>query len=173
MPIPLRAALVAVALSVTACGASFDVNVKSKATIKSSGLPIGNLIPLPFDSFTALDLSQSQDFKNKGIKKEDIDSVKMTSFKITVVSPSGATLGFLEDISFFVETDGQPRKLIASKTGIADTDTSITLSIPDVELAPYVTAPTMKITTEARGGPPPQDTIIEAALVFDVDPRIF
>jgi hypothetical protein len=166
--VPVVAALVMGA----GCGVSFPVNIDAKSTIPGGGL-FSQIVPNQFADFTSLDLSQSQDFKNAGVAKDHVDSAKLTSVTLSIVSPAGGTFEWLDDVAFFVETDGQPKKQIAHKTGIPNDATKVSLDVDGVELAPYIRADKMSITTSATAHAPREDTKIDAALVFDVDPRVF
>lgn len=159
-------------LLLTGCGVTFDVPVESSATIKGGGL-FSAFLPSAFADFTSLDLSQSQSFKNAGVGKNDVDSVKLKEAVLEIESPAGATLEFLDALTFYVEADGVPKTKIASKADIPDNATRITLDVEDVELAPYVTAPSMTVTTDTTAHAPKKDTTIRAKLVFTVDPKIF
>jgi hypothetical protein len=154
-----------------ACNATFDVHVSSKSTVKSGGL-FQNLVGSTFGDFSSLDLSQTSDFKNAGVTKNEVDSVKLSKATLKIDSPQGATFEFLDDISFFVETEGQPRQKIAEAKNIPNDATNVDLTVFPVELKPYVTAPKMSVTTESTAHAPQNDTTIEAGLTFTVDPKI-
>ncbi len=165
-------ALVLASLVSLSCSPAFDVHVSSQATIQSGGL-VSELLPADaFPQFVALDLSQTQDFKNSGIKKSEVKSVELTSLTLKIVSPRGATFSFLHGIAFSVETDGQPTREVAHQDSIPASATSVSLAVDGVELAPYVTAPHMTLSTSATGVPPSQDTTIEADATFRVVPNL-
>lgn len=166
----IRCLSFAAAVFLVGCGATFDVEIESSSTIKSGGL-FQNLVSDTFGDFSSLDLSQSQAFKNAGVGKDDVDSVKLSSLVIEVESPEGATLEFIDDIEFYVEADGAPKKRLAFTTNIPNDATTVTLDVEDLELAPYVTAPSMHVTTKAKAHAPKKDTTIKATLVFAVDPK--
>lgn len=159
-------------LILTGCGATFDVDVESTTTIKSGGL-FQNFLSNTFGDFTSIDLSQSQGFKNAGVEKDQVDSVRLSEAVLTIETPADATFEFLDAISFFVEAEGAPKKRLAFKENIPNDAKTVVLDLDDLELAPYVTAPSMKVTTEATAHAPQRDTTIKAKLVFAVDPRIF
>ncbi len=172
-PLPVLA-LAALALGATACSPSFDVHVSSKTTVQGSAL--GQLSqffpPGAFAGFAGMDLSQTSDFKNAGISKDQVSSVKLKSLTLKIVSPSGATFDWLNSIKFNVTTDGQPTKEVAKDTSVSHSASSLSLAVDDVELAPYVTAPRMSLTTDANAVQPSEDTQIEADAVFTVVPKI-
>lgn len=167
-----RGFILAGVLAVSGCGVTFDVEVESSTTIKSGGL-FQNLVADAFGDLAKLDLSNTQAFKNAGVGKDDVDSVKLTSLKLQVESPEDATLEFIDAIEFFVAADGEPKRLLASKKSIPNDATSVMLDVEEVELAPYVTAPSMQVTTKTKAHAPKKDTTIKATLVFAVDPKFF
>jgi hypothetical protein len=160
------------ALVLTACHPSFNVTVTGSSTIPASALPLGGLLPVDFGQFTALNLSSTEEFKNQGVSKDEIQSVKLTSVTLSVTSPSGGNFDFINSIAFAVSADGQATQQVASKDSIPAGSTHLSLDLAGVELAPYVAAPSMSVTTSAMGMSPPQDTTVEATLVFNVVPKI-
>lgn len=154
------------------CHPSFDVTVTGQTTVDASPLPV-SLIPLNFTGFGGLDLSQTQEFKNQGITKDEIQSVKLVSVTLTIASPAGANFDFLTSLAFDVSAQGQPQAEVASLATVPQGATELSLAVEGVELAPYVTAPSMSVTSNAQGELPPQNTTINATMVFDVEPKIF
>ncbi len=154
------------------CHPSFDVHVSSKSTVQGGGL-VQNLVFGLGTGFSNFDIAQQQDFKNQGVSKSDVNSVKLKSMQLKVTSPAGATLDFLKSIEFSATSDGLPTVSVASISAIPAGATTVDLAVANVELKPYIVAPSMSVTTNANGHPPPQDTEIEASLVLDVEPKIF
>ncbi len=151
---------------------NIQVETSSETTIPARSLVedlVGNLAFLGFDGF---DISQSEEFQNGGYTKDQIDSVRILSLQLEIVAPEGATFDFLESIHFFVEAEGLPRVQIAGLAAIADGQTLLDLDIDKVELLEYVVSPTIKITTEATGLRPEQETQVKADLIFDVDVNV-
>lgn len=163
--------LAAALLAAPGCHATFDVKVSSKSTVPGGGL-FQTLLPNGFGDFTSLDLSQTSDFKNAGVAKGDVESVKLTALKLTVAAPPDGTLEFIDDISFFVEADGLPRVKVAEAHGIPNDAKTVALTMTGVEIAAYVTAPKLSLTTEATAHAPKSDTQLQADAVFTVDPKI-
>jgi hypothetical protein len=155
-----------------ACGLNvFDVTVKGSTTVEQGSL-LEQIASLPaFSGFNSFDMAQTAEFRNQGVSKEQINSVKLKSFTLTVKSPAGAKLDFIDTISFFAETSGVERRRIAHKT-IADGLGSVELELDGVELKPYVSAPSMTITTDVSGRRPPDDTTVEAVVVLTVETNL-
>lgn len=173
--IPRRALLVALALGIVAAGCSsadnFDVPIDAKATIPGSTILDQLLGPLNFGGFESIDFSQ--DLKNQGVTKSDVDSVRLETFTLRIEAPAGQNFDFMDSISFSVETEGQPRAVVAKLDTVPKGATTLTLKVETgLELAPYVVAPSMRMTTSVQGQRPMQETIIAAHLVFDLDVNV-
>ncbi len=162
------------------CGApTFETTVKGTASVP--GAP--GLLKLindfgPLNGFTDMNLDQSQDFQNQGVKKSQVESVKVTAFTLQITSPATQDFSFLKGVQFFASAQGVPEALIAEKSGI-DTlglkapNPTLTLDVKDVELQPFVTAPTMTIRASVTGHQPDQDTTLEAKVTLKVVPKVF
>ncbi|UQA63083.1 hypothetical protein [Polyangium aurulentum] len=169
-----RAALRAFALALAAAAFTncdnldnFDVDVDATAKIPAGTVLDELLGVLDFQSFNSIDLTQELD--NQGVTKDDVDSVVMTSFTLTIQGPAGANFDFLESVSFFAETEGQPKVLVAKLDPVPTGATRIELVTTGAELKPYVVAPKMRITAEVQGKRPMQETTVVAAVVLNVD----
>lgn len=105
MPNTSRCAVVALLL-LAGCGSLTRVTVDQSAT---ATIPAATLLEqltgdVGFGSLVSFDISQSQEFKIQGIKKEQINSVKVTKLSLTITSPApGQDFAFLDTPSFFVE----------------------------------------------------------------------
>lgn len=159
------------ALVLAGCNISFDVPVESETTVRGGGLFAG-LLGNAFGDFANLDLSSSQEFRNQGVGKNDVKSVQLTELTLSIVEPASGNFDFISRISFFVEAEGLEKKRVAVADPVAKGLTRIELSLDDVELAPYITAPSMSLTTDANARAPEQDTKIQAKAVFSVVPKI-
>ncbi|MGQ0507319.1 MAG: hypothetical protein ACT4TC_18595 [Myxococcaceae bacterium] len=147
----------AVALLGAACGpASFNTTVKGQATIQGdpNGL-LGMFAAFPgLSGFSKIDFNQDQEFRNQGVKKENVTSVKTTKILLTITNPTDGDFKFLDQLQFIAKSDGLADVVVAEKTGISSLPASTTLEmdVKDVELQPYVTAPSMTLSTAGRGG---------------------
>lgn len=147
---------------------AFDVSSSGQSQVQGS--PTGGLLPQPptFGNFGDLTFSQSQDFSNNNTNKDHIDSARVSKLTLKVVSPSGATLSFLSSIEFDIQAPNLPQVKIAEATSIPAGATSIELTLPDQEIAPYAKANSFSITTKGTGTQPPQNTTIEADLTLHI-----
>lgn len=171
---PFARTLAAVFLvALAGCGPlRFDVEVEADTTIESGGL-LGGLLSTPFAGFASFDITSSQEFRNQGVSRDQVESVRLTALELSVREPAGATFDFLDGIEFFVEAEGLERRRVASLSPVARGQTALVLELDDVELAPYVAAPSLSLTARAQGRPPAQDTKVHARAVFEVVPRLF
>lgn len=173
-PILQRTILCTLALGVFAgCSSidNFDVPVDAEATIPAATILDQLLDPFSFGALERIDFTQ--ELENQGVTKSDVDSVHLESFSLTIKAPSGQTFDFMDSISFSVETDGQPTALVAKLDSVPNGATNIDLAVEkSLELAPYVIAPSMRMTTSVQGKRPMQETKVAAHLVFDLDVNV-
>jgi hypothetical protein len=133
--------------------------------------------PQTLAGFTNLDFDQTQAFKNEGVTKEQVRSVSLTSFTLSVDSPDTQGFDFLDDIEFFAQT-GDREELIASRydvqsLGLGAPTPTLALNVAGVELQPYVTAPTMNIIARGTGRYPASETTLRAHAIFAVQLQLF
>ena len=161
--------LAVAAAAVTSCDNidNFEVDVTAKATIPAGTVLDELLGVLSFDEFQSINLTQELD--NQGVTKDDVDSVRMIALSLVIDGPAGANFDFLESLAFYAETEGQKPTLVAELDPVPKGQTSIELVMSGAELKPFVVAPSMKLTTQAKGKRPPQETRVTAAGVLDVD----
>jgi hypothetical protein len=147
---------------------NFEVDVSGKGTIAKGNLIDELLSTFNLDELQSIDLTN--ELKNQGVTKEDVDSVRLLRFTLSIEGPPGATFDFLDSLTFYIETDGVPRAVLARLPAVPAGATQLTLDIEEgLELKPYVVAPSMKITSEVKGTRPEQDTTVRADLTLDVD----
>lgn len=166
-----RLVMLSALIGLSACGADV-INIKESAETKVDGASIFERFvgDMGFGDFINMDLSQNSELKNQGISKDQIDSVKLSDFTLTITAPeSGQDFSFLESLIFSVEAADLPRAKVAEGGPFADGATSVTLNVQDLELAPYVSAAKMDITSEVTGRRPNNTTTIRADLGFRVN----
>ena len=150
---------------------NFDVPVDAEATIPAATIIDQLLDPVSFGALESIDFTQ--ELKNQGVSKSDVDSVHLDSFALAVKAPAGQTFDFIQSISFSVETSGQPKAVVAKLDSVPKGATTINLTAEKgLELAPYVVAPSMRMTTSVQGKRPMQETKVAAHLVFDIDVNV-
>ncbi|WP_394839881.1 hypothetical protein LVJ94_23620 [Pendulispora rubella] len=147
---------------------NIDVDAEGQGTIPAA-TPLEKLLSnFDLGGFNNIDFSQS--FKNQGASKDDVDSVRVKSFELSIPAPPGQTFDFLQSVAFYAEASGHPRVRIAHLDTVPKGASSLQVSVdPGVELKPYVVAPQMSITTQASGSRPDQETTVKADVRLDVD----
>ncbi|WP_164007763.1 hypothetical protein [Pyxidicoccus trucidator] len=172
----LASLLAAAGLGLAACApSSFTTEVKGEATVPA-GPPGGttslNAFP-SISSFAGMDFDQNQDFKNQGISKGDVTSVKVKSVTLKVLSPNDQDFAFLSVAEFFARA-GDREALIARRENISTLNLRppnpvLSLDVDDVELQPFVSAPTMSIIVRGRGVMPEREVRLQAVVTLEVE----
>lgn len=157
-------------LLVSTCSSADNVVVEesSQAVIPARTIVdefVGTL-GLGFENF---DIDQSDEFQNGGYSKDQIDSVRVLSIRLEVLSPDGGNFDFLDSISFYAEAEGLPRIQIASLAAIPEGERVLEMNIDDAQLVEYVVSPSVTISTDATGTKPAEQTTIKGDIIFDVD----
>jgi hypothetical protein len=160
--------------TLSSCSLTFDVKASGEGKVEGSALgQFFEALPFKgFDNFASFDISQTQDFKNQGVDKEHLESVKLKTLTLKVTDPSSANFNFIDKIAFYAATEGKPKVRIAHKDAVPRDSREFSLDLDGAELKDYVSAKSMKITTEASGRSPAQDTTIHVDVVFTVDPQL-
>lgn len=164
----------AVFFAITCSGLdNIDIPIEAQ-TVVPEGTVVDQLLgQLSFAGFEGFDIAQSQEFQNQGYTRDEIDSVRIISFTLSVVSPSSGDFDFLDRIAFFAESDGLPRVQIAMLDPVPAGQDFIELEVDSsVELADYASADSMTITTEATGTRPDMETTVAAEVILDVDVNV-
>ena len=162
--------LVFLLVCVTACNPTveFDVDVDSEATVERGSVLEGLLEAFAFGDFVNMDVSSTSEFENHHAEKERVVNARLVRATLTITAPEQQDFDFIEHIAFFVSAPGQPEREVASKQVPRDVR-SFELEMPDLDLAPYVRADTMSLTTEVTGRRPSEDTTLRAALRFHIE----
>jgi hypothetical protein len=149
---------------------NIDVEASGEAVIPQRTVLDELLGQVSFAGFGNFDISQTQEFQNQGYTKDQIDSVRIERLTLEIADPAGASFDFMDTVRFSVEADGLPLVEIARLDSVPAGSNELELQVAgDVELRPYVVAPSMRITNDATGERPPQETTVRATAVFDVD----
>ncbi len=164
-------------LCLITCGGSLTrigVTQSANATIPGATL-VEQLTgdALGFSGLGSFDITQSAEFKNQGVKREQINSVRLRTLTLAITAPpNGQDFEFLQSLSFFVESNGLPKKEVARGGPFQSGAKEITLTVLDVELAPYAAAASMTFTTAAKGQRPKNTTSLKATVILDADVNI-
>ena len=173
-----RAALTIFTLgALSGCGSdgldTFTITEKATAVIPAGTLVEALAGDIPFgDSFLNFDITQNQEFKNQGVKKSQIDSVKLTKLTLRVVNPSDGDLTFVKSLEFNVSAEGLKTVTVATGGPFADGQKTNNLSVTGAEIRDHVSKPSMSLTTNASGKRPAKETTIEATVELKVDVNV-
>jgi len=173
--------IIVVPLAITLAGCepgTFYTEVKGETTLEGDPSPISPLLGTfpAIGSFSNMDFNTNQDFRNQGIATDQVSSVKVTAFTVTITSPSTQDFTFLDELSFYAKV-GDQEALIAEGVDISHTappapNPVLELSVTEAELQPFVAASSMSIVARGQGRVPPQDTTLEAEARFKVQVRL-
>jgi hypothetical protein len=168
--IPAWAFLTLVACSPT----SFDTELKGETTVPA-GPPgvttILNAFPA-IASFAGLDFNENQDFKNQGVAKDEVSSVRPKSIELRLLSPSDADFRFLDTLEFYAKA-GDKEERFANKQDISRLDLRaphpvLKMEVEDLELQPFIAAPSMSVLVRGKGRLPEQEVRLQAVVVLNV-----
>ncbi|MFP2913436.1 hypothetical protein ACLESD_52270 [Pyxidicoccus sp. 3LFB2] len=172
----LASLLAAAGLGLAACApSSFTTEVKGETSVPA-GPPGGdtslNAFP-SISSFAGLDFNQNQDFKNQGVDKGDVTSVKVKSVTLKVLSPNDQGFGFLSVAEFFARAGDREARIAQrqdiSRLNLPSSNPVLSLDVDNVELQPFVSAPTMSIIVRGRGVLPEREVRLQAVVTLEVE----
>lgn len=166
-------------LALVACGPpGFLAEVKGETTVAGDPTGISNVLDAfpAIGSFSNLDFDQNQDFKNQGVTKDQVSSVKLQSLELKVLSPSDQDFSFLDTLEFYAKT-GDQEVLVASKRNISSLGLKapnpvLVLDVTDAELQPFITAPSMSLSVRGKGRKPAKEVRLEANVKLLVQARL-
>lgn len=171
----LASLLTAASLGLAACApSSFTTEVRGETTVPAGSPPGSSLNAFPaISSFAGLDFNENQDFRNQGLGKDEVTSAKVQTLTLEVLSPNSQDFAFLEDLEFFARA-GDREERIGSKKGIPKLNLRppnplLRLDLDEVELQPFISAPTMSIIVRGRGETPGQDVRLRAVVTLEVE----
>jgi hypothetical protein len=166
-------ALAASGLALLGCNptVSFDTTVQGTSTIPGSALgPLSG--PLTLTGFNNINFSQQANLANNNTDKGHIDHVRVKSISLTVTSPSGGDLSFLQTLSFSIESPNVPKVEIANLNVFPKGQATVHMALDNVDLAPYAKADSLTITSAGTGTSPSQDTTIGITMVLTIDAHV-
>jgi hypothetical protein len=157
----------------------FTAEVTGETTVPASplGVPSAVLEAFPaIGSFTSLDFDQNQDFKNQGVTKEQVASAKLQALQLRILAPPDQDFSFLDSLEFFARA-GDREVLVASRhhissLGLRAPNPVLKMLLEDVELQPFITAPSMSFVVRGRGRMPPREVRLQAEVKLDVQVKM-
>lgn len=129
-------------LSFSACeetnlSINFDLNqadiaftLSADEVVNSNGVPIEVITPA--QSTLTGDMEQYAD------KLEKVESAKLSTLRVSIVSPTSQKFSFVNEVNFYITGNGIPETLVGSKSNIDVTASSVDLNINDVELVEFI-----------------------------------
>ena len=161
----------ALALCGTGCAGLIAFDVDSTGTSTIPGSPTGGILPsFPgFTGFNNLSFSQSSVFQNNNTNKDHISACHLSKLTLKIVSPTGATLGFLDKVDFYITAPSLAKVHIAGLASIPAAATTVDLQIDDRDIAAYAKSDSFSITTEATGRQPTTTTTLQADLKLHIN----
>ncbi len=145
---------------------TFPVSASGKATIEGSS--ILNLVSIGFPDLTTFDITETEQFSNQGVNRDDIESVTLDALLLRVDSPEGQDLAFFDSVSFFMEAEGLDKILIAYQDDFPVDAREVSFIVEPHELRDYAAAESMTVTSEVSAHAPGKDTTIEVVVDFAV-----
>ncbi|MFP2931369.1 hypothetical protein ACLESO_40510 [Pyxidicoccus sp. 3LG] len=172
----LASILAAAGLSLAACApSSFVTEVKGETTVPAGPPGVTTLLNAfpAISSFAGMDFDQNQDFKNRGVAKADVTSAKVRTLTLKVLSPADQDFAFLDSVEFFARAGDREERIAGrqdiSRLNLRPPNPVLTLDVEDVELQPFVSAPTMSIIIRGRGRMPEREVRLQAVVELEVE----
>lgn len=168
----MRALLLATTILASACNPTIDfaVPIEAETTIQGGGLLPDLLNTFGLGELASLDLEASREFENNDVRKEQVVAARLTLLRLSIVEGSD-NFDFIESLSFSVASPDLPKERVASKT-VEEGVTTFECDLDDLELAPYVRAPSLELSSAVEGTQPADDTTIKIELNFDVKAEV-
>lgn len=156
----------------TACGdgslVHIDIDGSDKVTVQGGNVLEDLVGDLGFDSFTNINLVDSQKLKNQGVEPGDISTARLVSFELELLEPEDGDLSFIDSFEIWVESPGLEPVLIAEAQEFPDGETYVSFDVMDVDLVDYVVSESMTFSTDISANSPREDSVVQASYVIDV-----
>jgi hypothetical protein len=164
-------------LSLIACSpASFDTELKGETTVPAGPPGVTTLLNAfpAIGSFAGLNFNENQDFKNQGVAKDEVTSVTPQSIELRLLAPDDGDFGFLDTLEFVAKAGDQEKRFASkrdiSRLGLRPPNPVLRMDIEeDVELQPFIAAPSMSIIVRGKGRLPEQEVRLQAVVVLNVE----
>lgn len=123
----------------------FNIDYTTNFTIQAT-----TLLGTPFDIVTPETTTNSEaEFENNNTNTDLVESIKLTELTLNLQTPESGDFDFLNDISIFINAEGQEERLIASRTNIPEDGSRVLqLDIEDTELRDYIREESYTLRTE-------------------------
>lgn len=123
----------------------FNIDYTTNFTIQAT-----TLLGTPFDIVTPETTTNSEaEFENNNTNTDLVESIKLTELTLNLQTPESGDFDFLNDISIFINAEGQEERLIASRTNIPEDGSRVLqLDVEDTELREYIREESYTLRTE-------------------------
>jgi len=111
-------------------GGDITFVVSKEDVVNSNGQPV--VVTTPRQSTSGEELGANKTSLDK------LKSAKVKSCVVTITAPAGEDFSFVNEVKFSLSGQGIPMTLVASKSDIDATATSVTLDVEDVELVEFL-----------------------------------
>ena len=98
---------------------TFRINNESECTVPGTNPlnPIvNNIVPTP-----PIATNSSQTFENEGTNANLVKNIVLEELRLNITSPADADFRFIQSVKIYIQADGLPKTLIASKENIPAT----------------------------------------------------
>ena len=147
----------------------FEIDYNSEVTIPST-----TVVNFPIDIATPpVKTDANSKFDSNNTSADLVDSIRLKSMQLEVERPEDGNFDFLEDLTVFIEAEGQEEVQIASVKEVADGNMVLNMEVSDVELKSYVIQDefTLRVST-TTDKTIQQDHDVKIKTVFRVDANI-
>lgn len=145
----------------------FHVEQSAETVVEGAGALGVLLDTLSFAGFSDFDVTVDEELANQGVADEDINAARLTEF--TLSTPDADDLSFLEGFAVYVSAEGLDEVRIAHADEFPEGEPRIELTLDDVDLALFIVAPSMRITTRVTGSAPVDDTTVRADVSVEIE----
>ena len=149
----------------------FDINYSTKFTV-----PFTAGLGAPFNIYSPTVSSDSESkFQINSTEASKVESISLKTLKLTLLSPTGSNLGFVESVELYIKADGIDEEKIAWKTGVSSTvGTKLSLDVSGSNLKPYITSKEFQLRARTIIDEViTSDHEINVDATFEVDAKLF
>ncbi len=163
-------------LTLAACApTSFETELRGETTVPAGPEGITTLLNAfpAIGSFAGLNFNENQDFKNQGVAKDQVSSVTPQSIELRLLAPDDADFSFLDTLEFFAKAGDQEKRFASkrdiSRLNLRPPNPVLKMDVEDVELQPFIAAPSMSIIVRGKGRLPEKEVRLQAVVVLNVE----
>lgn len=160
--------LLAVIVACTSSLATIQVEQSARTTVEAGTLLEDLLGDIGFEEFVSMDLTEASELQNQGVAPGDIQEVYLRELSLTVTSPDGGDLSFLDSMEVYVEGPDLPRQLVAWQDEFPEGQGLVEFELEGVDLTDYVVSESMTLSTEVSAHRPEETTEIKGYIAVDV-----